>query len=132
MLGCILRVVSTRTAIESLIKASGLRPFKSYRKGEPLISGSKKLSNYSGFNVDVSQADDLDSQVSEAIRFLKKHSAGLRRLRRHRSFKEMTLDFGVWNGAPQKSAQFFRLPVLFVELAGKSGISFERSLYDLN
>ena len=130
MPGCILRVVSTRTAIESLIKTSDLRPFKIYRKGEPIVSGSKKLSRYSGFNVDVSQADDLDNQVREAIRFLKKHSAGLRRLRRHRSFKEMTLDFGVWNRAPQKPAQFFRLPDPLVQLSGKSGIGIELSLYD--
>jgi hypothetical protein len=49
MPGCILRVVSSRAAIEALIKASDLRPYKIYRKGEPLISRSKKLNNYSGF-----------------------------------------------------------------------------------
>jgi hypothetical protein len=132
MPGCVLRVVSSSTDIESLIKVSGLRPFLLYRKDEPRIPGGKQLNKSSGFNLDVSKADGflLDSQVHDAIRFLKRHSAGLRRLVRHRTFEEMTIDFGLWSRSAEKQpAQFCRFPATLIELLGKHGIALELSFY---
>jgi len=136
MPGCILRVVSSSTDVESLIKASGLRPYKVYREGEPLVPVRKLVNKYSGFNIHVSIADgsSLDRQVRDAIRFLKRHSAGLGRLKRHRKFEEMTLDFGLWRGTDETEplARFCRLPAILIELAGRHGIALELSFYGSN
>ena len=131
MPGCVLRVGSVTRKVEPLIKASGLRPIIVHRKGEPRVPGSGSLSPSSGFNVDVSRADgEFEKQARDAIRFLKHHDAGLRRLKRCRDFNGMTLDFAVYDqSSPKRPWPTYRLPAPLIERAGKHGIQVELSFY---
>jgi len=131
MPGCVLRVGSKTTEVELLIRASGLKPIVVYRKGQPRAPGSTHLVRQSGFNVDVSEADGaLEKQVQDASRFLKRYSAGLKRLRRNEKFGGMTLDFGVYDRATKERPwPSYRFPASLIELAGKYGIEIELSFY---
>jgi hypothetical protein len=118
--------------VEILVKASHLRPIVIHRKGYPRVPGGTQVSRGSGFNVDVSQADDgrIEKQARDAIRFLKRHAAGLKRLRRCKGFAGMTLDFGLYDRATEdRPWPTYHLPVALVELAGEHGIEIELSFY---
>ena len=93
---------------------------------------AKRLSPSSGFNVDVSRADgNLEKHARDAIRFLKRHDAGLARLRRSKTFAGMTLDFAVYDHATlDKPWPSYRLPATLIQLAGKHAIAIDLSFYD--
>jgi len=131
MPGCVLRIQSKTLKVESLVEASGLRPIVIHRKGWPRVPGGTDLSSQSGFNVDVSRADgDLEKQARDAIRFLRRHAAGLGRLRRCEAFGGMALDFGIYNRATEdRPWPSYRLPATLIELAGKHRIEIELSFY---
>jgi len=131
MPGCVLRVQSATTQVEKLIEASRLRPVSIYRKGQPRVRGARKLSQVSGFNVDVSRLDTgIKEQARDAIRFLKRHRAHLQRLRRVTTYKGMTLDFGLFDLATENRPwPTYRLPAELITLAGKHEIEIELSFY---
>jgi hypothetical protein len=131
MPGCVLRIQSKTRNVEVLVKASGLKPTIIHRKGQPRVPGGTRLSTESSFNVDVSRANGtIDKQALDAIRFLKRHTGRLGRLRRCKSFGGMTLDFGLWNRATEdRPWPSYRLPATLIELAGKHGIEIELSFY---
>ncbi len=131
MPGCVLRVQSATTKVEVLVEASGLRPIVVHRKGQPRFPGAAVKSRTSGFNVDVSGSDDgIEEQARDAIRFLKRHDAGLRRLRLCKGFGSMTLDFGLYDrSTTERPWPSYRLPVALVQHAGRHGIEIELSFY---
>jgi hypothetical protein len=131
MPGCVLRIQSKTSNVEVLVKASGLQPIIIHRKGHPRVPGATALSSRSGFNVEVSRADGgIEKQSRDAIRFLRRHAAGIGRLRRCKSFGGMTLDFELHDGATaNRPWPSYRLPVTLIELAGKYGIEVELSFY---
>lgn len=128
--GCVLRIRTKTWDVDMAVKASGLRPIVIFRKGTPKAPGATTRAKCSGFNVDVSRKEDLGRQVRDAVRFLRRHAAGLKRLRRSATFGGMALDFGDWyraTGAARWPSYHF--PVTLVELAGRHGIEIELSLY---
>ena len=129
MPGCVLRVQSRTTAVERLLRTSRLKSIIVFRKGEPRAPGSTKLSRQSGFNVDVSRADGaLEMQTRDAVRFLRRHAAGVSRLRRHRECAGMTLDFGVYDRATtERPWPSYHFPASLIELAGRYRIDIELS-----
>jgi hypothetical protein len=131
MPGCVLRVQSATNQLDDLVEASGLTPIIVHRKGQPRVPGASSRSAASGFNVDVSGADDgIDTQVGDAIRFLKRHDAGLRRLRRCKAFGGMTLDFGLYSrSTKERPWPSYRLPADLIQQAGKHRIEIELSFY---
>ena len=72
---------------------------------------------------------DLARQVSEAIRFLRRHQRELARLRRYRGLESVGLDFGVTN--QRIFVQTFHLPLELLRLAGALGFDIEVSCYGL-
>src|SRR6266498_2885677 len=131
MPGCVLRVQSATTKVEPLVEASEFRPIVVYRKGQPRVTGGNTVNPSSGFNVDVSRSDGgIERQARDAVRFLKRHDSGLRRLRRCKAFKGMTLDFGLYDRATdERPWPSYRLPGVLIQLAGKHGIEIELSFY---
>jgi hypothetical protein len=131
MPGCVLRISSTTTKVEVLVRASGLTPIVIFRKGHPKVHGASALSKRSGFNVDVSgDGYAIEKQARDAIRFLKRHEAGLRRMRRCKSFGGMTLDFGLYDRPTQASPwPSYRLPAALIESAGRLAIGIDLSFY---
>jgi hypothetical protein len=131
MAGCVLRIESATTNVESLVRASGLRPIVIHRRGQPRVSGGSALSPSSGFNVDVSKSNGgIEKQVRDAVRFLNRHEAGLRRLRRCKNYKGMTLDFGLYDRATdERPWPSYRLPAALLKLAGTLEIGIDLSFY---
>ena len=130
MPGCVLRVESAIAQVERLVEASRLRPVSIYRKGQPRVPGARSLSRMSGYNVDVSHLAGIKEQARDAIRFLKRHNADLHRLRRHKSYRGMTLDFGLYDRATKdRPWPTYRLPAELIELGGKLRIEIELSFY---
>jgi len=132
MPGCVLRVQSKTLDVQILINASHLRPIAIHRKGHLRVPGSPYVSRASGFNVEVGRGNDgrVERQSRDAIRFLKRHAAGLRRLRRCQSFAGMTLDFGLYDRTTEERPwPSYRLPSALIELAGEHGIEIQLSFY---
>jgi len=130
MPGCVLRVASSTAKVEDLVRVSGLTPVTVFKKGHPKALGSAVMSRTSGFNVVVSAAEVLQSQVRDAVRFLTRHARGLRRLRRHATFVGMSLDFGLSDRAsPDRPWPSYRVSAELVALLGKHGMELELSFY---
>lgn len=130
MPGCVLRVASSTSNVEDLVRVSGLTPVAVFKKGSPRFPGSEVMSRTSGFNVVVSVAEGLPPQVRDAVRFLTRHARGLGRLRRHATFVGMHLDFGLYDRAsPDRPWPSYRVPAGLVALLGKHGMELELSFY---
>src|SRR4051794_34284475 len=94
MAGCVLRVSGKAFAADAYLAGSRLVTCKVWGAGEQLRSG-RPVSVTSGFNVVVSDADDLPGQVSEAVTFLRRHRGDLVRLAATAGVDELVLDFSV-------------------------------------
>jgi hypothetical protein len=130
MPGCVLRVASSTSKVEDLVRVSGLTPVAVFKKGHPKTAGSAVMSRISGFNVVVSTAEVLQSQVRDAVGFLTHHARGLGRLRRHATFVGMNLDFGLSDRvSPDRPWPSYRVPSGLVALLGKHGMELELSFY---
>ena len=130
MPGCVLRVTTKTEQVDAAVNASGLRPIAVFNRGAPKVPGGARVAASSGFNVEVSESEDLDEQVRDAVRFLKRHAVGLRRLHRLRIFGGMTLDFASGDrGTENVPWPSYRFPFALVELAGKHRIEIELSIY---
>src|SRR5688500_18902997 len=106
MAGCVLRVSGKAFAADAFLAGSSLVACKVWHEGEPGPL-RRPASATSGFNVLVSDSDDLPEQVLEAIAFLRHHRADLARLATATAV-DGVMDFGV----PQRevAAQFDRFP----------------------
>ena len=130
MPGCVLRVASRTSQVDDLVRVSGLTPAAVFEKGHPKAAGSSLLSRTSGFNVVVSTRDGLGPQSRDAVRFLGHHARGLGRLRRHSAFRNMRLDFGLYDRRSRDLPwPTYRLPAHLVALAGQHDIELELSFY---
>ena len=131
MASCVLRVGSKTKNVVALVKTSGLKPIAVFQRGQPVVAGSMHLCKQSGFNVLVAKADaTFEKQVQVATRFLKRHAAGLARLRRNKNFGGMMLDFGInVRASDERPAKYYRLSSALIESAGKHGIEIELSFY---
>jgi len=76
-------------------------------------------------NCVVSAAEDLPTQVNDAIKFLSQFRSGL--LDPVFRSRRPVLDFGSWQS--EAAATFFRFPVELVSLAGELHLGIELSLY---
>jgi hypothetical protein len=131
MPGCILRIQSKNRNLDTLIEALGVEP-AAFRKGEKQFPSSKRLNKVSAFNVVVSDAlgAEIERQDRDAVRFLRRNSAGLKRLRRCVSFNGMDLDFGFYDvTTSERIWPSYRLSCQLIELAGKHQIGIVLSFY---
>lgn len=92
-----------------------------------------KAFGYSGFQCLVSkrQWDDLPGQVSDAIRFLRRHEGELKRLRDEFGVRDLRLDFPYFLRIGRKNicVQSDFLPSALVSQAGKLGVGIVLTLY---
>lgn len=83
----------------------------------------------SGCNIEVSRRDrdDFAGQIRDAVRFLRKHTAAVRRLRAFPGVDEACLDFGV----DKKDAIVYweHFPEELIVLAGRCRLSLELTHY---
>jgi hypothetical protein len=131
-MSCVLRIAGSRAAVRSFTARTSLPVCRVFIAGEPLLSGSPKLTRVTGFNVSVSLAPgtDLPAQVRDALRFFKKHAGELRRLRAAFKRGSPELDFGIWVMAPPETyTHSYWLPPRLLKLAAECGFTIRLSLY---
>jgi len=96
---CVLRAIGTAFDVDAYLRDSPLVATAVFRRGEARASGQPNGPQWaaSGLNIAVSDADgqNLDAQVSDALRFLREHEDELRRLGSSSGMEEMCLDFSV-------------------------------------
>ena len=126
MAGCVLRLCGTTFRINEFLLGSVLVPCKVWHVGDQTRPG-RPASTSAGFNVTVSEADDLPSQVADAIEFLRRNHADLLRLSNMPSVDALVLDFGI----PRRDVvgQFDEFPVALVRAAGELRMSLALSQY---
>src|ERR1700733_14648698 len=95
MPGAALRISGSKTSLTRFLTATRLKPLSVYWKGQLRYKTSKRPSSVNGCNVSVSSSSGLDlaAQIRDATRFIRRHEAEFRRIRRHRL--SAVIDFGV-------------------------------------
>jgi hypothetical protein len=126
MAGCVLRIFGTAFQVDAFLAGSTLAACKVWHCGDRALPRRPAAPN-SGFNAAVSEADDLPTQVSEALLFLRRHRVDLIRLSTLAKVDELVLDFGT--SKRESAAQFERIPSDLVRAAAELRMSFELSLY---
>jgi hypothetical protein len=127
----VLRVGGKRFDVEACVGVLGLKVLRIYRRGQPRSParprGPKNL--FSGANVLVSDREfsDYNSQVRDAIRYLKRNQKLLRRLRHYSGVEWAYLDFGV--ELRDVAVHCDVLPEQLVMMAGNLGLGIEVSHY---
>jgi hypothetical protein len=131
-MSAILRASGSEFDVDAFVAGSSLEVVTVYRRGEAARTApnGRKLDR-SGLNVEVSDAgfNDFDEQLRDAVEFLTRHEAEVRRLVAFPGVEGVVLDFGVaWRDV---AAQFERFPAELVRLAGACGIALELSHYPI-
>ena len=132
---CVLRVASRRKTLSDFLSEAQIPYCECHDRDTPMKFGPQKGMpyGYAGFKSDVSSKawDDLPGQISDAIRFLRRHKADLKRLKTKLQVSDVRLDFphNLRIGHHDIVAQFDYLPPNLISLAGELGIGIELSLY---
>ena len=130
---CVLRVSGPEFDPDDCLPMAGLRPYRTWRRGDPLAATGRRSQRYhtdGGFCCGVSGVDgDLGRQVIDAGAFLVRHRSDLQRLTASAAVA-CELDFGVWcRVGVAVTVQSERLPASFLLLAGELGVSVTITLY---
>ena len=127
MPGCVLRVSGSAFDVDKFLEESDLEPTVVYRKGQRRRPASRGTQTASGFNLTVSDSDDVREQVKEALKFLKGNREELLRLLRFKGVKGATLDFSSLQR--EFLTRSIHLPTELLSAAGAYGIDIEVSFY---
>jgi hypothetical protein len=131
---CVLRAAGPAFDVDAFLRDSSLKVDAVYRRGESRTSGKTggRVAVNSGFNACASDAgiNDLGGQVREAVEFLQRHEAELRRLRAFPGADLVALDFGIqWRDVAAQSDTF---PAALLRLAGNLDIGLTVSHYPVS
>ena len=129
-MSCVLRAAGADFEVDDFLAKSALSPCQVWHRGEPRTSDDHILRDTSGFNVDVSTADwdDVDGQIKDAIKFLRKHATEITRLASARGVEKIICDFGT-RRRPELPMQGVYFPADLVRLAGELGVGLKASSY---
>jgi hypothetical protein len=128
MLGAVLRLSGSKKSLTQFLHATGLEPLSIYWKRQLRFERSKRPSSVNGCNISVSSSSGLDvaAQIRDAARFIRRHEAEFRRIRR--LGLSAVIDFGV-EARDKDGPTYFRFPGIFVALLAKNGLDLEVSYY---
>jgi hypothetical protein len=128
MTNCVLRYRSPAGVDIDVVVAS--LPFETvavFRRGEPRHSSTHRRHEHGGFNADVSECENFDSQLADAQAFLERHQHSLRGLPRPLN-QNLSLDFG--QSMDGSAVSLSRCcPPHFLKLCADLGIALELSVY---
>lgn len=128
MAGCILRASGTAFDVQSFLKDSPLKATVVYRKGQRRRPASRGSQTASGFNTVVcAREDSLETQVGDALSFVRTNAAELQRLRKFAGVDEVVLDFACPQG--EIATRSARFPAELLAAAGSLGIDIHLSFY---
>lgn len=129
-----LHITGKKLDLDAALKSLPVKPSQTLRRGTllPALCPSRpaKRRLRSSLSIVASRADfdQPKKQVTDATRFLRKHTAGLRRVCRRSDVDDARLDFGIYKRDAFMQAEHFSLEL--IELMGKIGLSLEISLYN--
>ncbi len=128
MPGAVLRVEGSKAGVAQFLSRTSWSPLVVFWKGAPRFHGSKRVSTTNGFNISVSSSSGLDfpAQVRDVTKFLRRHRAEVRRLRRLRLLS--VVDFGV-NVRDKHIFASFRFPLATIDELAKCGVALEVTYY---
>jgi len=126
---CVLRADGKDFAVDEFLKKSSLKPLMIYYKGSK--SFSEKISNTSGFNVGVSNAEfeDLKTQINDVIIFLKREKEELKRLVEFANIENVTIDFAIATPSENIVIWTRSFPLELLKLLGSIGIELDFTVY---
>lgn len=127
MPGCVLRAAGESFDVEKFLAKSPFKPSVVYRKGQRRRPASRGSQTASGFNVIISESEDSEEQVKEAIRFLRENREELLRLTRANGMENVTLEIS----SPQRefASRIAHLPTELLSAAGAFGIDIDVTFY---
>ena len=129
MPSCMLRVSGSTAKVRKFLAASSIQPVRVCWKGEPSILKSRGPIETSGFNIELSRAEGLSAQSTQAAKFIRKHKNDIL-LIKSLGFSSATIDFGLYDLATEdRPWPSYRLPTAIIQLAGDLGCSVELSFY---
>jgi|WetSurMetagenome_2_1015567.scaffolds.fasta_scaffold648531_1 hypothetical protein len=135
-MGSVLRIWGENFNVTEYLKTNKLKPFKIYYKDEPVnkLKPEGIKHNSSGFLIATTKSsfDNLDFQVKETIRFLKRNLKYLEPLSKDKSITESVLDFGInsrIDSGNGEMTQYDFFPSELLRLAGNLGFDICLSQY---
>jgi hypothetical protein len=132
---CVLRVSANRKTLSDFLSETRFPYCYEHDKTTLRRFGRDKGKpfRYAGFQTWVSNKEwnDMPGQVSDAIRFLRRHRDHLKRLRSEFKAQDIILDFPYYLriGKDDVVIQGDFLPPALISLAGELGIGIEMTLY---
>jgi hypothetical protein len=128
MLGAVLRISGSKISLMRFLDATQLKPLSIYWKGQLRYKSSKRPSEVNGCNISVSSSSgqNLAAQVRDAVRFIRRHEAEFRRIKRLKL--SAVVDFGV-EARHTNGPTYFRFPRALIVLLAKYGLDLELSHY---
>ena len=129
-MSCVLRASGKNFAVDKFMHKSNFIPLAIFRRGEPKSKNNPRRKNIqSSINIAVSNAsfDNIKRQVKDAVSFLTKNKAEIRRLMRFKGVEGAELDF-----ASHRTDKFFQeieFPSELIALAASLGLSVKLSQY---
>jgi hypothetical protein len=134
-MSCVLRISGKLFDVSRFIGDTNLKPYKTFKKGE-LIESVKKQHRYhdNGCYFDASKAefDNLNKQISDSIRFLKKNFKHFKSLSKYgiKQNDQAVLDFGIESRLKKNIVvQSDRFPSELLLICGELGFAIELSQY---
>jgi hypothetical protein len=137
-MSCILHLSGVKFDVDAFVLKTRVRPYKVFHKGEvrSKTKSAGPTSARSGLAIEVSKADmdDLNGQITDAIRFLTRNRAKLRPIKTTKSIDYAILDFGINRkiDGDQHLMESHLLPSRLLHLAAEVGLSIQLSFYAAN
>lgn len=113
--------------VDAFLASSKLAPCRVWHVGESNRK-NRPPSETAGFNVVISDADEIGAQVKDTMAFLDRHHGDLLRLSIMADVEELILDFGI--ARRDVPGQFDYLPPDLVRAAAGFRMGIEFSQYD--
>ncbi len=97
-MSCVLRAYGKHFNVDEFLEGSPFSPCAVFYKGKPRSSRkNSKISEESGFNFDVSEAEfsEFEMQMVDAIKFLQQNYKEIKRLKKFPGLESLGLDFAI-------------------------------------
>ena len=134
---CNLVILGKKLNIDSLIDEGKLDGFSKIYKGQPKYDSKPNglKVEYSAIAIQTSKAgfDDLDQQIIDTLRYLKRNKAKLTRVRKFKNIDIAFLDFGIKLRIDNDKThlQVDKFPNELLRVAGDIGLDIEISIYSM-
>ncbi|MBB6240808.1 hypothetical protein [Rhodanobacter sp. MP1X3] len=129
MPSCVLRVSGSTAKVREFLASSPVEPIQVLWKGEPRIAQGGSIVKVSGFNLVLSDAEGIEAQAVQAVRFILKHK-DLALLIKSLGFSSSEIDFGLYDlASDSRPWPSYRIPSRLVQIAADLGCEIHLSFY---